>query len=61
MFLNREKCQIAVSELTFLGVLLTTYGLELDPDKVKFIVEFPTAKDTREVARFLGMVKYLAS
>lgn len=61
MFLNREKYQITVSELTFLGDLLTTYGLELEPDKVKFIVEFPTPKDTREVARFLGMVKYLAS
>lgn len=55
-----NKCQIAVYELTFFGDLLTIHCLQPGPAKVKFIVEFPTPKHPKEMARFLGMVKYLA-
>ena len=57
--LNKEKCQIAVTELTFLGDQLTANCLKPDPAKVKPIVEFTTPKEQADVARFLGMVKYL--
>ena len=58
--LNREKCQIAIMELTFLGDQLTANGLKPDPAKAKPIVEFTTLKVQTDVARFLDMVKYLA-
>ena len=58
--LNREKCQIAIMELTFFGNQLTANGLKRDPAKMKPIVEFTRPREQVEVARFLGMVKYLA-
>ncbi len=53
--MNREKCQIAVEELTFLGDRLTANELKPDPAKVKPIVEFTTPKE-QDVTRFLDMV-----
>ncbi len=57
--LNREKYQIAVEELTFPGNRLTANGLKLDSARLKPTVEFKTLKK-QDVARFIGMVKYLA-
>ena len=57
---NMEKYQIAVEELTFLGDRLAANGLKTDLAKLKPIVEFKTRKEQRNVARFLGMAKYLA-
>ena len=56
---NKEKCQIAVEELTFLGDWLTANRLKLDPAKVNPIVEFKIPKE-KNAARFIGIVKYLA-
>ena len=50
--LNREKCQIATMELTFLGDRLPANGLKSDPAKVKPIVEFTTPKEQADVPRF---------
>ena len=58
--LNREKCQIAVTELTFLCNRRTADGLKPDPAKVKPIEEFTTPKEQAGVPRFLGVIKYLA-
>ena len=58
--LKREKCQIAVTELTFLANQLTANGLKPHPFKVKSIVEFTTPKEQADAARFLGIDKYLA-
>ena len=46
-------------KLTFLRDRVTAKGLKPDQAKVKPIVEFETPKE-QDVARFLGLVKYLA-
>ncbi|XP_041349296.1 uncharacterized protein K02A2.6-like [Gigantopelta aegis] len=58
--LQKEKCEIGVSELTFLGDTLSKDGLKPDPKKVEAIcsIETPTCK--KDLQRFLGMIKYLA-
>ena len=52
--LNREKCQIAEMELTFLDDQFTANSLKPDPAKVKPIVEFKTLKEQVDIARFLA-------
>ena len=56
--LNREKCQIAITELTFLGDQLTANCLKPDLVKVKPVVEFTTPKEQADVAKFLCTVRY---
>ena len=49
--MNREKCEIAVEELTLQGDQLTASRLKLDPTKVKPIIEFKTPKEQGDVTR----------
>ena len=58
--LKKEKCEFGVSQLTFIGDLLSDSGVKPDPSKVSAIenMEKPTCK--AELQRFLGMITYQA-
>lgn len=55
---NKEKCLFGVSELTFLGHLITPKGIAPTADKVSAIRDFPTPASKKQVTRFIGMVNY---
>ena len=58
--LNKDKCEIAVKELTFLGDRLTSQGVVPDDRKVSAIRNMKVPQDSKDLQRFLGMVTYLA-
>lgn len=58
---NKVKCQIGVQEIKFLKFIFNKDGVQLDIDKVKAIVDLPTAKNIKDLQRFLGMVNYLSA
>lgn len=58
--LNRDKCEIGVDSLAFIGDIISSEGVKPDPRKVEAIRKFETPKCKEDVARFLGMTKYLA-
>lgn len=58
--LNRDKCRFKRQEVTYLGHLISTQGLQADPRKVEAIVKMPVPKNKEDVRRFLGMVTYLS-
>ncbi|XP_028411133.1 uncharacterized protein K02A2.6-like [Dendronephthya gigantea] len=58
--LNREKCEIQRTQLTYVGHLLTADGLQPDPEKIRAIQQMPEPADKQAVMRFMGMVQYLA-
>lgn len=58
--LNKEKMKIHLSEVTYIGHLLTKDGVRPDPRKVKAIHSLKTPTDVKSLRRFLGMVNYLA-
>lgn len=43
--LNKEKCQIGVSSIEFLGKVLSDQGLQVSADKVEAIVQEPRPRD----------------
>ena len=57
--LNKEKCMFNVSELTYLGHILTSEGVKPDPKKKRAItnMQFPQSKN--ELRTFPGMVNCL--
>jgi hypothetical protein len=57
--MNPHKCAFGVSAGKFLGFIIHEHGIEIDPDRIKFIrnVGAPTCK--LEVQEFLGKVNYL--
>ena len=53
---NKEKCEVCCSRVTYLGFLLDEEGLRSDPDKIAPVLEYPAPKNIKQLRRFLGMV-----
>ena len=58
--LNKDKCQLGVSEVTYIGHILNAKGVQPDPEKVKAIQNMPAPQDKKGVERVLGTVNCLA-
>ena len=58
--LNKEKVKLRMTEVPYIGHLLTSEGIKPDPKKVDAVQEIPQPTDVPSVKRFLGMVKYLS-
>jgi hypothetical protein len=52
--LKREKCMFAVQKLKFLGYILSTEGVSLDPERIRALVEAPIPQNCSDVRGFLG-------
>ncbi|GFT79133.1 transposon Tf2-9 polyprotein [Trichonephila clavipes] len=57
---NPDKLQYRVSEVKYVGQIISKSGIKPDPDHIKAIVEMPTPKSKTEVRRLLGMVNFLS-
>ena len=58
--LNKEKIKLRLSEVTYIGHLLTKEGVRADPKKVEAINNLKAPTDVKSLKRFLGMVNYLS-
>ena len=56
--LNAEKCSFAVSEIEYLGYIITKEGIKPDPKKVAAIQNMTRPTTVTEVRRLVGMVQY---
>ncbi|XP_033731758.1 uncharacterized protein K02A2.6-like [Pecten maximus] len=52
--LNKEKCEIGVNSLTFLGDTITSEGVKPYPRKVEAIVDMERPTNRKELQRFLA-------
>lgn len=50
---NREKSNFFCSRIKYLGHVITSEGIQVDPDKTAAIVERPNPKNAKEVLSFL--------
>lgn len=53
--INLKKCKFCLSEITFLGHVVSTKGITADSSKVEAIRTFPVPCNLKEVQRFLGL------
>ena len=58
--LNKEKCKIRQTQVPYVGHLLTSEGLKIDPQKVKAVQEMPAPQSKEDVKRLLGFVQFLS-
>ena len=58
VIVNPTKCELGVSELTFLGHYLNSQGVHPLQDKVKVIQDFPQPTTQRKLREFLGLVNF---
>ena len=56
--LKISKCIFHQKQVKFLGFIVSDKGIEMDPDKVKSILEWPTPTNKKEVQSFLGFANF---
>lgn len=56
--LNREKCCFCRQELRYLGYVVDSRGLRVDPEKVQAIMEIPIPKSQKTVRQFCGTASW---
>lgn len=49
-----EKCQFCRPQMRYLGYVVDKYGLHVDPDKVRAMLDIPSPKNVCDVRRIVG-------
>jgi hypothetical protein len=58
LFAKLEKCQFHVESVEFLGYIISTSGISMDPSKVGVIRNWPRPQNVRDVQSFLGFANF---
>lgn len=59
--LNRKKCKIGLTEITYLGHKISEHGISPDESHTDAIKNMPEPKNVKDLERFLGLVTYVGS
>ena len=52
--LNPKKCTFGVTSGKLLGHIVSEHGIEVDPEKIRAILDMPAPRTEREIGGFLG-------
>ena len=55
LFVKPEKCHFRVTEVDFLGMIVSHDGIKMDPEKVNAILKWPKPMNVKQVCTFLGL------
>jgi len=58
LHLKPEKCHFHKQEVKYLGFIITTKGIRMDPEKVSCILGWETPKNVTDVQCFLGFANF---
>ena len=58
--LNPKKCTFGVTSGKLLGHMVSKRGIEVDPDKIRAILDMPAPRTEKEVRGFLGRLQYIS-
>lgn len=58
LYANRKKCQFFATEVEFLGFIVSTEGVSMDPRRVATIAEWKAPASYHEVQVFLGFANF---
>lgn len=58
LVLNSDKCSWAQSEILYLGHYVSGDGIQVNPDKIKAILEWPVPKTITDVRGFINLAGY---
>ena len=57
--LNPKKCTFGVTSQKLLGFMVSQWGIKVDPNKIKAIVEMKPSRTENEILGFLGRIQYI--
>ena len=53
-----SKCEFETTQVTYLGLIVSTKGITMDPKKVACVQEWPTPRSVRDIQGFLGFANF---
>jgi hypothetical protein len=56
--LKIEKCEFDVTRVSFLGFIVSTDGISMDPEKIKSIREWTPCRSVHDIQVFLGLTNF---
>ena len=58
--LNPKKCTFGVTSRKLLGQIVSEWGIEVDPEKIRSILDMLASRTEREIRGFLGRLQYIS-
>ena len=58
LYAKFSKCKFWISEVRFLGHVVSAAGVSVDPEKVKAVMSWERPKSVFEIRSFLGLAGY---
>ena len=58
MYAKFSKCEFWLTDVRFLGHMVSTSGVSVDPEKVEVVMSWERPKSVFEIRSFLGLVGY---
>ncbi len=58
LFLKPEKCRFEQTRIEYLGLVISENQVEMDPVKIRGVVDWPVPKKVKDVQSFLGFVNF---
>jgi transposase InsO family protein len=52
------KCEFHVQRVSYLGLIVTTQGIKMDPQKVATIAQWPKIENVKDIQSFLGFANF---
>jgi hypothetical protein len=56
--LNVDKSEFHKSEVTYLGYVISTNGICIDPNKIRTIIDWEYLKNVKDVRAFIGFANF---
>ncbi|XP_040197563.1 uncharacterized mitochondrial protein AtMg00860-like [Rana temporaria] len=58
LYAKPEKCEFERQSIQFLGLVISTEGFKMDPQKVTAVLDWPAPSDKKGVQRFVGFANF---
>ena len=58
LFVKAEKCEFSCVTTSFLGYIISTGNISMDPEKVRAVEQWPKPMDRKALQRFLGFANF---
>jgi len=53
-----EKCEFSVIEIKYLGLIITTHGIKMNPEKVNAVMNWAASRGVKDVQSFLSFANF---
>ncbi|KAK9164801.1 hypothetical protein Syun_005703 [Stephania yunnanensis] len=58
LYAKFSKCEFWLSEVKFLGHVISDKGISVDPSKINVVIDWPTPETLTDIRSFLGLAGY---